>query len=215
MDDDLTQGTPEWLAARAGSLGASQVADAVARTKTGWGASRANVRAQLIRERLTGKPTETFKTAAMQRGNDLEPQARAMYEFHTGFDVRKIGVIRHPTVSGSHCSPDGLCGADGMVEIKCCGDARHFEMIEGASPEGHYVKQCLWQMACTGRQWVDLAYFNPDWPGAMQLIVHRIERDDAAIAELEANISELLSEIDATVAALEAAYLTKLADAGA
>lgn len=207
--DDMIQGSPEWLAARAGSLGASQVADALARTKSGWGASRANVRAQLIRERLTGNPTETFTSAAMQRGKDLEPQARAMYSFQTGYEVEEIALVRHPEIDGSHCSPDGLCGDTGLVEIKCCGDARHHEILNGSEPEERYVKQCLWQLACTGRDWVDLAYFNPDWPAEMQLVVRRIDRDAAAIEEIEEEVSKFLSEVKEAVADLRARYMQK------
>ena len=205
----LEQGSQEWLEARAGSLGASQVADALATTKSGWGASRANVRAQLVRERLTGKPTETFCSAAMQRGKDLEPQARAMYAFQTGYDIAEIAIVKHPKIEGSHCSPDGLCGEAGMLEIKCCGDARHFEILQGDNPEDRYVKQCRWQMAVTGRKWVDLAYFNPDWPAEMQLVVHRIERVESEIEEMEAEVAKFLTEVSADVAALQSKYLHK------
>lgn len=204
---DLIQGTPEWLAARAGSLGASSIADALARTKTGWGASRANLKARIVTERITGKPVETFVNAAMQRGTELEPQARAMYSFHTGHEVTEIGIILHPTIKHSHCSPDGLIGDDGMVEIKCCGAARHIEMLTDAAPEDRYIKQCLWQLACTGRQWVDLAYFNPDLPESMQLVIHRIERDEAKLKELEGDVTEFLIDVRRTVEALEARYL--------
>lgn len=207
----LEQGTAEWLAARAGSLGASQVADALATTKSGWGASRANVKAQLVRERLTGKPTETFCSAAMQRGKDLEPQARAMYAFQTGYDVSEIAIVRHPAIEGSHCSPDGLCNADGLLEIKCCGDARHFEVLEGDEPEERYIKQCRWQMAVTGRQWVDLAYFNPDWPAEMQMVIHRIERDAEVLEGMEAEVRKFLAEVAASEARLRTQFLERKA----
>lgn len=207
----MIQGTPDWHAARCGNLGASSIGDALAKTKSGWGASRANVRARLITERLTGQPTESFQTAAMARGIELEPQARAMYSFQTGHNVTEIGIVLHPTIAGTHCSPDGLCGEDGLVEIKCCGAARHIEILTGADPEDRYVKQCLWQMACTGRRWCDLAYFNPDLPGPMQLVIHRIERDDAVLAEMEAEVSKFLAEVAATVADLEARYLKEAA----
>lgn len=209
--DDLIQGSAEWLAARAGSLGASQIADALAKTKSGWGASRANLRAQLVTERLTGQPTETFCSAAMQRGKDLEPQARAMYSFQCGHDVEETGLVPHPVIPHSHCSPDGLVGGQGLVELKCCGAARHIEMLTGAEPEDRYIKQCLWQLACTGRQWVDLAYFNPDLPLEMQLHVQRVQRDDALIAEIEAGVIEFLAEVDATVADLRARYMKEAA----
>lgn len=204
---DLVQGSPEWLAARAGSLGASQIADALARTQKGWGASRANVKARLVTERITGRPVESFVTPAMQRGTDLEPQARAMYSFQSGYDVSEIGIVLHPTVRGSHCSPDGLCADDGLVEIKCCGAARHIEMLTGSAPEDRYIKQCVWQMACTDRRWTDLAYFNPELPEEMQLVVHRIERNDTVIAEMEAEIAAFLGEVDETVAELRARYM--------
>jgi len=51
---DIVQGSPEWIAIRLGKVTASRVADVVARTKSGWGASRANYMAELIAERLTG-----------------------------------------------------------------------------------------------------------------------------------------------------------------
>jgi putative phage-type endonuclease len=208
---DLIQGTAEWLAARAGSLGASSMGDALAKTKTGWGASRANLKARLVTERITGVPTETFTNDAMRRGIELEPQARAMYSFHSGHDVAEVGIVLHPTIKHSHCSPDGLIGDDGMVEIKCCGAARHIEMLTDSPPEDRYVKQCLWQMACTGRKWVDLTYFHPDLPEAMQLVIHRIERNDALIIDMEDEVSAFLAEVAATVADLEARYMRKAA----
>lgn len=204
---DLIQGTPEWLQARCGSLGASSIGDALAKTKTGWGASRANLRSRLITERLTGNPVETFVNAAMQRGTDLEPQAREMYSFHHDCDVAEIGIILHPSILKTHCSPDGLIADDGMVEIKCCGATRHIEILDGSPPEDRYVKQCLWQLACTGRAYVDLAYFHPDLPEKMKLHVTRIERDDAVIADMEDQVREFLTEVDATVERLRAQYL--------
>ena len=117
--------------------------------------------------------------------------------------------MRHPEISGSHCSPDGLCGDTGLLEIKCCGDARHFEILEGDEPEARYVKQCLWQMATTGRAWADLAYFNPDWPAEMQLVIRRIERDEKAITEMEAEVRKFLAEVTEAEERLRADYLQR------
>ncbi len=204
---DLVQGTPEWLAARCGSLGASSVADALAKTKTGWGASRANLRSRIVTERITGQPVEMFVNSAMQRGTELEPQARAMYSFVTQRDVTEVGIVLHPTIKHTHCSPDGLIDDDGMVEIKCCGATRHFELLTDSPPEDRYIKQCLWQMACTGRKWVDLAYFHPDLPLPMQLVIHRIERDADTIAEMESEVAKFLAEVAELLADLEARYM--------
>ena len=203
---DLIQGSEAWLYARAGSIGASQIADALAKTKTGWGASRANIHARMVTERITGKPVETFVSGAMMRGTELEPEARNAYSFLSGNDVSEIGIVPHPRIAKSHCSPDGLIGDDGLVELKCCGAPRHIEILTGSPPEDRYIKQCFWQMACTGRKWCDLAYYNPDFPIEMQLHVTRIERDDDVIAELEGGIKAFLDEIAATVADLDNRY---------
>lgn len=206
---DLVQGSPEWLAARAGKIGASQIADAMATVKTGEAAARKNLRAQLVCERLTGKPTDTFCSPAMQRGKDLEPHARAAYSLASGIEVVETGIVPHPTIADAQCSPDGLVDFDGLVELKCCGSARHIEVLTGSPPEDRYVKQVYWQMACTGAQWADLAYFNPDFPEPMQLKTFRFERDDQLIGEIEQAVTAFLAEIDATVAELRERYMEK------
>lgn len=203
---DLVQGTEEWRAARAGSLGASQIADAIAKTKTGWGASRANLAAQLVVERLTGKPTEGFISGPMLWGTEQEPEARLAYEFATDVSVVEVGLVPHPTIPRTHASPDGLVGEDGLVEIKCPQSATHIEMLRGRSIPGKYQTQMLWQMRCAGRQWCDFVSFDPRMPEEMRLFVQRLPRDDARIAELEAEVTTFLAEIDATVAELTRLY---------
>ncbi len=206
MSEDLIQGSPEWLAARCGSLGASQVAEALARTKSGWGAGRKNAAARIVAERLTGTPAESFTNAAMQWGNDMEPQARTAYEFMTDADVQQVGIVKHPEIDGTHASPDGLVGDDGLVEIKCPNTATHIATLLSGKIEGKYETQMLWQMACTGRQWCDFVSYDPRLPPAMQLFIKRVERDADAIAEMEREVRVFLAEVAETVAALEAKY---------
>jgi predicted phage-related endonuclease len=132
--EELIQGSQEWLNARAGSLGASRVADVIAKTKSGWGASRANLMAELIVERLTGAPvTDKFVNAAMIWGTEVEPQARAAYEFYKDVSVKQVGLVRHPTIGGTHASPDGLVGDDGLIEIKAPQTSNHIETLIGES----------------------------------------------------------------------------------
>ena len=203
---DLEQGSIEWRAARAGSLGASQIAEAIARTKTGWGASRANLLAQLTVERLTGMPTEGFTSPAMQWGTEQEPEARLAYEFRTDSTVTQVGMVRHPSISGTHASPDGLVGDDGLIEIKCPLSATHIETLLTGSIPGKYVTQIEWQMACTGRSWCDFASFDPRLPEEMRLFVKRLDRDDKRISEMEEQVREFLFELDATVKRLGKLY---------
>jgi hypothetical protein len=87
---EIIQGSAEWHQIRLGKVTASRVADVVARTKSGYGASRANYAAQLIAERLTGVPAESYVNAAMQHGTDTEPEARCAYEFYQGVTVAVV-----------------------------------------------------------------------------------------------------------------------------
>lgn len=196
------QGSPEWMAERRGRVTASRVADVVARTKTGWGASRSNYMAELIAERLTNVSTEHYQNAAMQWGTDTEPHARAAYSFYADADVVEVGFIEHPAIRQSGASPDGLIGEDGLLELKCPNTATHIDTLLGEAIPDKYIKQMQFQMACTGRKWCDFVSYDPRLPGSMQLFVQRVKRDDVLIAELERQIVEFLREIDGKVAAL-------------
>lgn len=192
----MIQGSIEWKLERLGRVTASRIADLTARTKTGWGASRANYAAQLIAERLTGVPADSFTNAAMQHGTDTEPAARASYAFVTDILVSEVGFVPHPMIEMSGCSPDGLAGDDGLIEIKCPTTATHLETLLGAEINGKYVKQMQWQMACTGRQWCDYCSFDPRLPVELQIKIIRVPRDDGVIVALESDVKEFLVEVE-------------------
>jgi len=203
-DAILIQGSPEWLAARAGSLGASRVPDALAKTKTGWGASRANVAAELICERLTGCATVGFTNAAMAHGTEQEPYARHAYAERMGFEVAEVGLIRHPEIAGTHASPDGLIGDDGLVEIKAPNTSTHLETLLSGEISGRYLTQMNWQMACTGRQWCDYVSWDPRVPENLRLFIKRVHRDTGLIVGLESDVADFLAEVSAKVERLRA-----------
>jgi putative phage-type endonuclease len=204
--DQLSQ---EWFAARLGRVTASRVADVIAATKTGPSASRANYMAELICERLTGRPAERFSNAAMDWGREKEDEARTAY----GEAVEQTGFVPHPTIAMTGASPDGLVGDFGLVEIKCPNTATHLDTLLTAKVPAKYVTQMMWQMACTGRAWCDFASYDPRLPEAMRLFVSRVDRDDAMIADLEAKVSAFLDELDAKVIDLRARYDAPLAEA--
>jgi putative phage-type endonuclease len=203
---EIVQGSPEWFAIRIGKVTASRVADVVAKTKTGWGASRANYMAELIAERLTGEPADKFTNAAMQWGTDKEPEARTAYEFLTDREVAQIGFVHHPQIGMSGASPDGLVGDDGLIEIKCPSTATHIDTLLGAAVPLKYVTQMLWQMRCTERAWCDFVSYDPRMPEEMRLFVKRLHFDERRVVELEKDVREFLTELDGKVAALTAAY---------
>jgi putative phage-type endonuclease len=206
MSEELQQGSDAWRLARCGSLGASSIADALAKTRTGWGASRLQVMSRLVIERLTGVPQDTYQNAAMLHGIETEPEARAAYQFDAGVLVSQIGLATHPTITGTHASPDGLIEDAGLLEIKCPSGGTHLETLLGAPIAQKYLYQMQWQLACTGRAWCDFVSYHPAFPDAMRLHITRIKRDDRLIADLESQVREFLSELDAKLTALTARY---------
>lgn len=202
----MIQGTEEWFRARLGKVTASRICDVIAKTKTGWGASRANYAAQLVAERLTRSLADSYTNKAMQHGIECEPDAANAYAFRTDAEVEPVGFIEHPRIDMSGASPDGLVGADGLVEIKCPNTATHIDtLLIGRVPD-KYVAQMQWQMACTGRAWCDFVSFDPRMPPEMRLFIKRVERDDARIAELERLVEEFLVEVADKVAGLTRLY---------
>lgn len=199
----MTQGTEEWKLERCGKVTASRIADLTAKTKTGWGASRANYMAQLVAERLTGVPADSFVSAAMQHGTETEPQARAAYSFLTDNLVEEVGFIHHPTILMAGASPDGFVGENGLIEIKCPNTATHIDTLLGAEIDGKYVKQMQWQMACTGRDWCDFVSFDPRLPVDLQIKVQRVERDQELIDSLEKDVTDFLAEVEDKVTRLK------------
>lgn len=206
---EIIQGSPEWFAVRRGKVTASRVADVIARTKTGWGASRANYMAELIAERLTGETAPSFTNAAMQWGTDQEPSARAAYEFRTDSEVMLVPFVIHPKILDSGASPDGLIGGDGMVEFKCPNTATHIETLLSKAVPGKYITQMQWQMACAGRKWCDFVSFDPRMPESMRLFICRVDMDDKIISELEEAVRGFLDEMAQKLAQLIALYQAK------
>jgi predicted phage-related endonuclease len=120
--------------------------------------------------------------------------------------VQQVGFVPHPEIEMCGASPDGLVGDDGLLELKCPNTATHIEtLLSGAIPD-KYVKQMMFQMACTGRQWCDFASYDNRLPERMRLFVQRVHRDAAVIGEIEQAVRDFLSEIEITVASLEAKY---------
>jgi len=202
----ITQRSDEWKILRVGKVTASRVSDVVAKTKTGLAASRANYAAQLIVERLTGAPAESYTNAAIQHGTETEPEARAAYEFNQGVTVTEIAFVPHPKIDQAGCSPDGLVDDDGLVEIKCPNTATHLETLLGKAIPSKYEMQMQFQMACTGRKWCDFVSYDPRMPDSMRLFIKRVERDDKRIRELESEVASFLLELAVKLSQLKRLY---------
>ena len=199
------QRTDSWFQARCGKVTASSVYKVMAKTKTGWSADRDNYKAQLVVERLTGKPAKTYSNAAMEWGVQTEAEARAAYEARMGVLVTEVGFMPHPTIEMCGASPDGVVG-DGLVEIKCPETATMIDQLLTRKIPDKYMKQMQLQMKCADKKWCDFVVYDPRMPESMQMFVARVERDDRFIAEMEAEIVKFLAEVDSTVAKLKEQY---------
>ena len=198
----MEQRTDDWYKARLGKVTASRVADVIAKTKVGYGASRDSYMADLIVERLTGQKTSSFTNAAMEWGTQTEPEARTAYSARTGELVEEVGFIDHPTIAGAGASPDGIVG-DLLVELKCPNTNTHLEYIFAGKPPAKYVTQMQWQMACTGKTACDFASYDPRLPEHLRLFVVRVPRDDKYITELETEVRKFLAELEEKITKLK------------
>lgn len=182
----MEQRTDEWLAARSGKLTGSRFGALMARTQSGPSAQRKNLISQLAVERLIGTCVETYQNSAMQRGNELEPEARFAYEMVTGRTVFEIAWVAHMTHEFVGMSPDGLIDDKGLLEIKCpSAYDKHMQALLSGAHAGEYRWQIQGQLWVTGRSWCDAVSYDPRYPERLQLAITRVERNESAIAELE------------------------------
>lgn len=199
-DAALEQGGAEWLFARVGHVTCSRLKDVMDKLKSGKpGEKRQTYLMELVVERLTGKPTDHFASAAMQYGTDMEPLSRMAYEAATGTLVEESGFIHHPTIPFCGGSCDGLIGDDGIFESKSpWNSANHiYTVLDGMPPE--HMAQVQGLMAVTGRKWCDFQSFDQRLPSPLDRYCQRIERDDKYIAAMEAEVIAFSAEVAATV----------------
>lgn len=192
------QGSLEWLSARAGKVTASRVADVLAVGKAGVPSlTRAAYMGELIAETLTGAPANPFQgNGDTERGQELEPNARALYEARTGAFVDAVGLVIHPRIERSGASPDGLVGEDGLLEIKCPRPHVHISYMLAGKPPPKYIPQMAWQAACTERAWIDFVSYCPQMPDDLSLFVTRYVPPIEYIREIEEAVKGFLDEMD-------------------
>jgi putative phage-type endonuclease len=206
MTEEIIQGSDAWHQIRLGKITASRIANIMTKVKTGESAYRKRAKFEIIRERLTGRRIESYKTALMQRGIDLEPLARAKYEHVKNVMIDQIAFVNHPTVPMAGASPDGLIGDHALLEIKCPSPENHLGHLidDGADLVATYNAQCQWQLACMpDRKYVDLVSFDPDQKEHLQLFIKRLYKDEVWIAEAEKEVIALNDEIENIILKLE------------
>lgn len=211
---DVIQRSPEWAALRLGRLCGSRAADMLAmkqpeplksgapsKAKPTELAGRRNLRAELVLERLTGKPqARDFQSKAMIDGIERENDALAKYE-ETRL-TRLVGFVSHPDLMAGF-SPDAVVGDfEGLVEAKCPIPATHLDYYETGKVPWEYLKQITHGLWLTGAAWCDFISFQPSFPDDMQLQLVRVHRADVDIDDYERKARAFLAEVDLKIQAI-------------
>ena len=198
---DIEQGSDEWLALRLGKLTASKFADVISK---GHGAAPSKTREtymyQLAADILTQAPQDSFKSSAMEWGNECEPAARAAYELKHGVDVDECAFIELSDRIG--VSPDGLVGLDGLLEIKCPNTTTQIKRVLAGEAPKEYMAQIQGQIWVSGRDWCDFVSFDPRIDGPAGYFEIRVNRDQEYIDILEGKCQEFIVDLDALLSKL-------------
>ena len=146
---EIKQGSDEWFELRKGKMTAS---NATAIGTCGKGLDTYVLKK--VAEVLSSGKRDTYTNKDLDRGNELEPIARSIYELETGDDVYEVGFIEKDKYSG--CSPDGLVREDGGIEIKCVDDIHYLKILLSDKIESGYNWQIQMSLFISGRKWWDL-----------------------------------------------------------
>jgi len=188
------QNSPEWYECRRGLPTASKFATILAKGKGGQGDSvtRRKYLHQLAGEIITGKPMDTYSNHHMERGKEMEAEARSLYAFMKDADPETVGFIRN---GPKGCSPDSLVGDNGMLEIKTkLPDILIDVLFKNEVPTEHraQIQGALW---VAEREWLDFVAYWPDLP----LFVKRVHRDEDYIRNLAAAVDQFNEELTLVV----------------
>ncbi len=184
------QHSPEWYQARLGNATASCFDKVI--TSTGARSKQLDKYAKhLASELLVKEQDPFFYNSFMERGNELEDEARAAYQVHTFEPVEQVGFVLIDDKDYGY-SPDGLVGKDGQIEIKCPSQAVHTEYLYNDELPSDYKAQVQGGLLVTGRDWCDFVSYHPNFLPDQKLFVKRVYRDEDFISRLEMFLAEVI-----------------------
>lgn len=198
---DMEQGTDEWFAARLGVPTASKAASLLT-TLLKPSKSLVPYAQKLAGDLYAGKDIDAWEgNIYTARGHEVEEEARLAYAMR-GTPVDTVGFITDQTGFWG-CSPDGLVGDEGLVEIKCLpkkhiGALMYYNKHKKAPPD--YLMQCQMQMLVTNRAWCDLYYYHQDLPA----LCIQVQADYETQVALTEQLNLCIHERDRTLSILEA-----------
>lgn len=189
---DLEQGSAEWLSIRMGIVTMSNMSALLVNGKgeAGFGAEAFSYMNTLIGERITQEIADPFTgNRHTERGHELEPKARALYEMQTDLSCEQVAIILN---HGCGYSPDSLVGDDGLNEIKTKLPKYQVELILSGEVPKEHLAQCQGGLWVSGREWIDFISY---WPG-MPLFVKRLHRDEVMIRKMAERVKTFYEILD-------------------
>ena len=194
---DCEQGSPEWYACRLGIPTASEFDTILAKGKGGGESkTRRTYMLKLAGERITGKPKYEYSDDHMERGKEMEQEARDLYAMVADADPIKVGFMRR---GDAGCSPDSLIGDSGLLEIKTKLAHLQLECLLADNLPSEHRAQCQGQLWISGRQWLDFVSY---WPG-LPLFIKRVDRDEEYIRTLAAAVRAFNEEMHQLIARVQ------------
>ncbi len=190
---DVVQGSEEWFAVKCGVPSASDF-EKIVTVKGEQSKQREKYLYQLAGERITGKSEETYTNGNMQRGKELEDEARKLYEFNSKHKTIQVGFCLNEKPKYG-CSPDGLIGKDGLLEIKCPILTTQVNYLINKTFPLDYFQQTQGQLLVTGRKWLDFISYCP----GMKPLIIRVKRNNEFLVKLEAELKLFCLDLDKIV----------------
>jgi hypothetical protein len=182
---DFEQGEADWFAARLGLPTASKFATVMAK---GEGKTRSEYMRKLAGEILTGEPAESFSNGHMDRGKEMEDEARETYAFIETADIRRVGFIRN---GNKGASPDSLVGANGGLEIKTALPHIQIDRLERNRLPPEHRAQVHGNIWLSERDWWDFVSYWPKLP----VLTVRVYRDEDYIRDMAGEIDRFNDEL--------------------
>ena len=200
---NVAQNEQEWYNLRAGLVTSSKLNCIMANYGKAFGEPAKDYAVDIAIEKITGNPSDDgYSNSHMDRGHEQEPIARELYEDELFCDVDGGGFFCNDMVG---CSPDGLVGKDGLIEIKSVIRKVHYKNVKRQSIDPAYRWQILANLMFTGREWIDFVSYCAGYPESKRLYVCRVYASDCAeqFEMIMARLSEFMELIGETRVMIE------------
>lgn len=187
---ECEQKSAEWYEARRGLVTASMFGTVMASGKGGSeSATRRSYMLKLAGEIISGEPMVNYTNEAMERGTMMEPEIRERYAFEHGVEITPVGFIKNGTKG---CSPDGLIGEDGMIEIKSAAPHVLIDILLRGEPPPKHQPQCQGGLWVAERKWCDLVIGSS---AKLPLFVYRHHRAEQYIKTIAGAVADFNAEL--------------------